>query len=146
MNFKAVSLAVLTAAAFAALPPSIQKALAIPAAVTHGTIKDVKHVVILMQENRSFDMYFGTKFGVRGFGDPHPQPTVSGQPVWYQTNGTNASPTTTLPFQILPSENWALAPSYPHAIAQQIQARDTHYEDVGRAILATDPAAASKVE
>ena len=26
-----------------------------------------------------------------------------------------------------------------HAIAQQIQARDTHYEDVGRAILATDP-------
>jgi alkylation response protein AidB-like acyl-CoA dehydrogenase len=28
-----------------------------------------------------------------------------------------------------------------HAIAQQIQARDTHYEDVGRAILATDPGA-----
>src|ERR1700732_2157176 len=26
-----------------------------------------------------------------------------------------------------------------HAIAQQLQARDTHYEDVGRAILATDP-------
>jgi alkylation response protein AidB-like acyl-CoA dehydrogenase len=32
-----------------------------------------------------------------------------------------------------------------HAIAQQIQARDTHYEDVGRAILATDPAAGAKV-
>ena len=28
-----------------------------------------------------------------------------------------------------------------HAIAQQLQARDTHYEDVGRAILATDPGA-----
>jgi alkylation response protein AidB-like acyl-CoA dehydrogenase len=28
-----------------------------------------------------------------------------------------------------------------HAIAQQIQARDSHYEDVGRAILATDPGA-----
>jgi alkylation response protein AidB-like acyl-CoA dehydrogenase len=26
-----------------------------------------------------------------------------------------------------------------HAIAQQLQARDTHYEDVGRAILATEP-------
>ncbi len=26
-----------------------------------------------------------------------------------------------------------------HAIAQQLQARDTHYEDVGRALLATDP-------
>jgi len=32
-----------------------------------------------------------------------------------------------------------------HAIAQQIQARDTHYEDVGRALLATDPTAGSKV-
>jgi alkylation response protein AidB-like acyl-CoA dehydrogenase len=32
-----------------------------------------------------------------------------------------------------------------HAIAQQIQARDTHYEDVGRAILATDPDAAAGV-
>jgi indole-3-acetate monooxygenase len=32
-----------------------------------------------------------------------------------------------------------------HAIAQQIQARDTHYEDVGRAILATDPAAGAEV-
>ena len=34
-----------------------------------GTIRDVKHVVILMQENRSFDHYFGTLRGVRGFGD-----------------------------------------------------------------------------
>jgi phospholipase C len=34
-----------------------------------GSIADVKHVVILMQENRSFDHYFGTLSGVRGFGD-----------------------------------------------------------------------------
>jgi phospholipase C len=34
-----------------------------------GTIADLKHVVILMQENRSFDHYFGTLSGVRGFGD-----------------------------------------------------------------------------
>jgi phospholipase C len=34
-----------------------------------GTIADVKHVVILMQENRSFDHYFGTLRGVRGFAD-----------------------------------------------------------------------------
>ena len=34
-----------------------------------GTIRDIKHVVILMQENRSFDHYFGTLRGVRGFGD-----------------------------------------------------------------------------
>lgn len=35
---------------------------------THtGSLSDVKHVVILMQENRSFDHYFGTMPGVRGF-------------------------------------------------------------------------------
>ena len=31
-----------------------------------------------------------------------------------------------------------------HAIAQQIQARDTHYEDVGRMILATEPRTADR--
>ncbi|MCU1352281.1 MAG: phospholipase phosphocholine-specific [Acidimicrobiales bacterium] len=33
-------------------------------------LTDVDHVVILIQENRSFDQYFGTRSGVRGFGDP----------------------------------------------------------------------------
>ena len=56
------------------LPPSIRGALAIPAAKVSGTIQDVKHVVILMQENRSFDHYFGTLRGVRGFGRPPPGP------------------------------------------------------------------------
>jgi phospholipase C len=36
-----------------------------------GTLKDIEHVVILMQENRSFDHYFGTLSGVRGFSDKH---------------------------------------------------------------------------
>jgi len=36
---------------------------------TSGTIGDVRHVVILMNENRSFDHYFGTLHGVRGFND-----------------------------------------------------------------------------
>src|SRR5882757_5444401 len=36
---------------------------------SHGDIRDIKHVVILMQENRSFDHYFGCLRGVRGFGD-----------------------------------------------------------------------------
>jgi hypothetical protein len=31
-----------------------------------------------------------------------------------------------------------------HAIAQQVQARDTHYEDVGKALLAADPGASTK--
>jgi phospholipase C len=35
-----------------------------------ASLSDVKHVVVLMQENRSFDSYFGTLSGVRGFADP----------------------------------------------------------------------------
>ncbi|MFE5860694.1 phosphocholine-specific phospholipase C [Streptomyces virginiae] len=48
--------------------PVVTSTTAAAAAAT-GTITDVKHVVILMQENRSFDHYFGTLRGVRGFGD-----------------------------------------------------------------------------
>jgi phospholipase C len=35
-----------------------------------ASLSDVDHVVILMQENRSFDHYFGTMSSVRGFSDP----------------------------------------------------------------------------
>lgn len=75
------------AAAVSAVPASIARALAIPAARTTGTIMDVEHVVILMQENRSFDHYFGTLNGVRGFGDPRPLTLRNGKPVWYQPGG-----------------------------------------------------------
>jgi phospholipase C len=34
-----------------------------------GSLDDVEHVVVLMQENRSFDHYYGTMRGVRGYGD-----------------------------------------------------------------------------
>jgi phospholipase C len=37
--------------------------------IAGGSLKDVEHVVIFFQENRSFDHYFGTRRGVRGFGD-----------------------------------------------------------------------------
>ena len=51
------------------------------AAASPGTasLSDVQHVVILMQENRSFDHYFGTLSGVRGFSDPHALRGVFGQ-------------------------------------------------------------------
>jgi phospholipase C len=35
-----------------------------------GGLANIKHVVILMQENRSFDEYFGTLLGALGFSDP----------------------------------------------------------------------------
>ena len=54
-----------------------------------GTIADVRHVVILMQENRSFDHYFGSLQGVRGFGD-RAGITLSGSySVFDQPNGTS---------------------------------------------------------
>lgn len=71
-------------AALASFPASIQKALAIDAKVETGTIKDVKHVIILTQENRSFDNYFGTFKGVRGFGDRFTIPLSDNRKVWEQ--------------------------------------------------------------
>jgi phospholipase C len=70
-----------------AFPLSIERALAIPAHRRTGTIDDVEHIVILMQENRSFDHYFGTLRGVRGFGDPRAVELPSGAPVWRQPDG-----------------------------------------------------------
>lgn len=71
-------------AALASFPASIQKALAIDAKVESGTIQDVKHVIILTQENRSFDNYFGTLKGVRGFGDRFTIPLSDHRKIWEQ--------------------------------------------------------------
>jgi phospholipase C len=99
------------AAAMSSFPSSIQKALATPAAVKAGTILDVNHIVILMQENRSFDHYFGTLRGVRGFGDRFPIPLASGQPVWYQSDGTREIAPYHLDRKLI---NAALIPGTPH--------------------------------
>ncbi|KAJ5578571.1 phosphoesterase family-domain-containing protein [Penicillium hispanicum] len=52
--------------------------------VIGDTLQDIEHVVIFMQENRSWDSYFGTMAGVRGFNDPNVQVNADGQSVWYQ--------------------------------------------------------------
>jgi phospholipase C len=55
----------------------LDDAMAVPAA--GAGLSDIEHVVILMQENRSFDHYFGTMSSVRGFSDPHvPVQSVGG--------------------------------------------------------------------
>jgi phospholipase C len=41
-----------------------------------------------MQENRSFDHYFGTMRGVRGYGDPHPVTLPTGKSVFHQPDGS----------------------------------------------------------
>jgi phospholipase C len=70
------------------LMSSIARAAEIPAHRRTGTLRDVEHIVVLMQENRSFDHYFGSVRGVRGFGDPHPVTLASGKSVWHQSDGT----------------------------------------------------------
>jgi len=77
------------------LPPAIREALATPAAKVTGTINDVQHVVIFMQENRSFDHYYGSRPGVRGLNDPVPPPlpstTLTANNVWHQPYTGNAA-------------------------------------------------------
>jgi phospholipase C len=73
-----------TVAAASAFPASIARALAIPANNRTRSINDVEHVVFMMQENRSFDHYFGALRGVRGFGDPRAVKLPTGKSVWHQ--------------------------------------------------------------
>jgi phospholipase C len=102
------------AAALSVFPPSIRRALSLPASNITGTIADVQHVVILMQENRSFDHYFGTLRGVRGFGDRHPVPLASGKPVWHQSDGEKEIP----PFHLDTKNTSALrVASTPHTFS-----------------------------
>lgn len=73
-----------TGSALAAMPGLIERAVAIAPAGRTGSIMDVEHIVVCMQENRSFDHYFGMLNGVRGFGDPRPLRLSTGRSVWSQ--------------------------------------------------------------
>ncbi|MEY9846616.1 phospholipase C [Streptacidiphilus sp. MAP5-3] len=102
---------------------------ALAASATNASLSDIKHVVVLMQENRSFDHYFGTLSGVRGFSDPNvPQQTVGGRsyPVFDQFGfqpGTGASASGYLqPFRLLsdpPLEDGQTTNDIDHSWATQ---------------------------
>ena len=83
------------------LPAGIRRALAAPAATRSGTVQDVRHVVIFMQENRSFDHYYGSLKGVRGYGDRITIPVGGGlagkRAVWSQADRLGL---TTQPFHL----------------------------------------------
>ncbi|WP_198675968.1 phosphocholine-specific phospholipase C [Kribbella monticola] len=83
---RSAGLTAAAATAFAALPASVQRALAAPAPT--GGLEMIEHVVILMQENRSFDHYFGSLRGVRGFNDPTARTLSTGRSVFHQPDGT----------------------------------------------------------
>ena len=72
---------------------SAAAALAAPAIagaqLSGSRLNDIDHFIILMQENRSFDHYFGSLAGVRGFDDPHPLRLANGRSVFYQPDAVN---------------------------------------------------------
>jgi phospholipase C len=107
--------AVLGAGAVAASPVLSPMTNAVAAAKRKcGKLDDIEHFVILMQENRSFDQYFGTYPGVIGFDDKKNRRAFS-QPGYY---GTGSADGKLLPFHLDgkvpegqclpdPTHNWA---------------------------------------
>jgi phospholipase C len=102
-------------------PPAIAKALAIDPE-PGSTFLDAEHVVILMQENRSFDHSFGTLKGVRGFNDPRAITLPGGNPVWVQTNPKGDS---FVPFRLnIKDSNATWLGCLPHGRTDQVDARN----------------------
>jgi phospholipase C len=64
-----------------------------------GDIGAIEHVIFLMQENRSFDHYFGTYPGVRGF-DDHPAGDLANFAQRWPANIDKAPIGTLLPFHL----------------------------------------------
>jgi len=57
-----------------------------------GTIQDMEHIVIFMQENRPFDHYYGTLQGVRGFNDRAAPELPNGATPFYQPLSNSSNP------------------------------------------------------
>ena len=104
----------------AALPAGLRKALAATLKdPPGGSHRDIEHIVILMQENRSFDHYFGTMPGVRGFSDPAAIRLPDGSPVFRQPDPGRAQGYLT-PFRLDTTTTSAQAtPGTDHSWASQ---------------------------
>jgi phospholipase C len=108
------------------LPASIQRALAINPA-EGSTWLDAEHIVILMQENRSFDHTLGTLRGVRGYNDPRAIHLPNGNPVWLQSNREGQ---TYAPFRLDIRKTMATwMDSLPHSWANQVNSRNDGKHD-----------------
>jgi phospholipase C len=120
--------AILAGAAGAAsvLPLSIRRAAAIDPA-PGSTFLDAEHVVILMQENRSFDHSYGSLQGVRGFNDPRAIKLPDGNPVWVQTDDKGRS---YVPFRLnITDTNSTWTGCLPHGWTDQTAARNGGHHD-----------------
>ena len=115
---KGASSAAIAAAASILMPPNVRRALAQDPPKLKS-LREIKHVVVLMQENRSFDHYFGTLAGVRGFGDPGAIKLSNGKSVLYQPDVENPNGYL-LPFHLDTRQSSAQKiPSTSHAWAVQ---------------------------
>lgn len=106
---------------FSALPGSILKAASINPA-KGSTFEDAEHIVLLMQENRSFDHCFGALKGVRGFNDRNVLKLPDGNPVWLQTDAKNKS---YLPFRLdMKNTKITWMGGLPHTWKDQVDAHN----------------------
>jgi phospholipase C len=108
------------AAGFSSMfPESIQRAMAINPE-KGSTYLDAEHIVILMQENRSFDHCFGTLKGVRGFNDPRAIHLPDKNPVWLQSDNLG---NTFIPFRFdIRNTKATWMGSTPHSRESQVDA------------------------
>src|SRR6478672_5191975 len=103
------------------LPVSLAKALAIDPA-PGSTYMDAEHVVLLMQENRSFDHTYGTLQGVRGFNDPRAIRLPNNNSVWLQSDKQGE---TFAPFRFnIKDTKITWMGSIPHTWSDQVDARN----------------------
>ncbi len=103
------------------LPDSISKALAIEPEAG-STYLDAEHIVILMQENRSFDHCFGNLKGVRGYNDPRAIDLPDKNKVWLQSDHEG---NTFAPFHLDMNNTRATwMHSLPHSFKNQVNARN----------------------
>ncbi|MFA6087701.1 phosphocholine-specific phospholipase C [Mucilaginibacter sp.] len=103
------------------LPSAIQRAMAINPEMG-STYLDAEHVVILMQENRSFDHCFGTLQGVRGFNDPRAISLPDQKPVWFQTDAVG---NTYSPFRLdIKNSKVTWMGALPHSRSSQVDANN----------------------
>ncbi len=108
------------------VPESIKKALAIESE-KGSSFLDAEHVVILMQENRSFDHAFGSLQGVRGFNDPRAIKLPDGNPVWMQATAAGER---FVPFRLDIKETKSTwMGSLPHGWPDQVDAYNAGKHD-----------------
>lgn len=95
--------------------------------IQNSSFLDAEHVVILMQENRSFDHMFGALQGVRGFNDPRAIRLPNNNPVWLQSDSKG---NTFSPFHLdLNNSKSTWMRDLPHSWPDQTDARNKGFYD-----------------